>query len=60
MSNNADKFGEPTSKATFKKIKTAQDIKCDLTKGRYIRIRALSEINGGPWASIAEFGVMGK
>ena len=60
MSNDADKFGELTAKATFKKIKTAQDIKCDLTKGRYIRIRALSEINGGPWASIAEFGVMGK
>jgi hypothetical protein len=29
-------------------------------KGRFIRIRALSEINAGPWASLAEFGVKGK
>jgi hypothetical protein len=60
VSNNADKFGEPAARVSFKKIKTAQDVKCDSTKGRYIRIRALSEINGGPWASIAEFGVIGK
>ena len=60
VSNDADKFGQPFVKATLKKIRKAQSIKCDATKGRYLRSRALSEINGGPWASIAEFGVMGK
>ena len=60
VSDNADVFVKPAVKATLKKIKSPQDIKCDPAKGRYIRIRALSEINGGPWASIAEFGVIGK
>jgi hypothetical protein len=60
VSDNADVFGKPAAKATLNKIRTPQDIKCDPAKGRYIRIRALSEINGGPWASIAEFGVIGK
>ena len=60
VSNDADKFGHTTVKTTLKKIRKAQSIKCDAAKGRYLRIRALSEINGGPWASIAEFGVMGK
>ena len=60
VSNDADNFGELTAKSTFKKTKTVQDINCDSVKGRYIRIRALSEINGGPWASIAEFGVREK
>jgi arylsulfatase A-like enzyme len=60
ISNDAGKFGEAAVKTTLKKTKSPQDIKCEPAKGRFIRIRAHSEINGGPWASIAEFGVMGK
>ena len=60
ISNDAGKFGKAAVKTTLKKTKSPQDIKCEPAKGRFIRIRAHSEINGGPWASIAEFGVMGK
>ena len=60
VSNEADEFGKPVAKAALKKIRSPQDINCDRVEGRYIRIRALSEVNGGPWASIAEFGVIGK
>jgi hypothetical protein len=28
--------------------------------GQYIRLRALSEINGGPWTAVAEFDVLGR
>ena len=60
VANNPKTFGPPTLKATLKKTKSTQDLKCAALKGRFIRIRALSEINGGPWASLAEFGVKGK
>jgi hypothetical protein len=29
------------------------------TTGQYIRLQALSEINGGPWTAVAEIGVVG-
>ena len=60
VANNPKTFGPPTLKATLKKTKSPQDLNCAALKGRFIRIRALSEINGGPWVSIAEFGVKGK
>ncbi len=60
VSNSPDKFGEPVITTTFKQEKTAQDATCEAVKGRYLRIRILSEVNGGPWASIAELGIIGK
>ena len=45
---------------TFAQTRKAQDAKCTPVKGRYVRIRILSEINGGPWASIAELGIVGE
>ena len=60
VSNNPKTFGPPTLKATLKKTKSPQDLKCAAVKGRFIRMRALSEINAGPWASLAEFGVKGQ
>jgi hypothetical protein len=60
VSNSADEFGEPVAQATFKKTKFSQEVKCDPVKGRYVLIRVLSEVNNGPWASIAELGVVGK
>jgi len=41
-------------------VKTAQEVKCEPVKGRYVMLRALSEVNDGPWASVAEFGVVGE
>ena len=60
VSNNPKTFGPPTLKATLRKTKSPQDLKCAAVKGRFIRMRALSEINAGPWASLAEFGVKGQ
>ncbi len=57
ISNDPKQFDAPALKAELKKTKSPQDLKCAEAKGRFIRIRALSEINAGPWASIAEFGV---
>ena len=53
-------FGEPTLKGAFKKTKEPQEAACKATKGRYVRIRALSEVGGGPWASASEIGIIGE
>ena len=60
VSNSKDDFGEPVAKATFGKSRTSQEATCKEVNGRYVRLRILSEVNGGPWASIAELGIVGK
>jgi arylsulfatase A-like enzyme len=60
VSNQPDSFGEPQATATLEKTPTQQKIDCAPIAGRYVRLRILSEINGKPWASIAEFAVIGK
>ncbi len=60
VGNDPDQFGESVAKTTFTKRKDAQEVTCDAVSGRYVLIRILSEVNGGPWASIAELGVIGK
>ena len=60
VSDDPKEFGNPILKAVLRKTRSAQDIKCKPIKGRYVRLRALSEVNNGPWASVAEFGVLGK
>jgi len=52
--------GEPAARGTFGRQKSAQRIECEPTQGRFVLIRILSELGGGPWASAAEFGIVGK
>jgi arylsulfatase A-like enzyme len=53
-------WDKPVAKATFKKTKEPQQVDCEAAVGRYVRIRSLSEVNGGPWASISEIGFVGR
>jgi arylsulfatase A-like enzyme len=55
-----DFAAEPDAKVTFTKSRAAQsaDLKQSVT-GRYLKVRILSEVNGGVWASAAEIGVIG-
>ena len=55
-----DDFTALTTKTTFAKSREPQEHNWDAVKGRYVRLRALSEVNGGPWASISELGIVGK
>jgi hypothetical protein len=57
-SDDGKNFGEPLKKGEFKpgkeeKIETFQPVKC-----RFIKLKALSEINGGFWTSAAEIRVI--
>ncbi len=60
VSSDPEDFGEPVLKTTFKKTKEAQEVTWKPVRGRYVRLRALSEINGNPWASASEIGIIGK
>ncbi len=55
-----DSFGEPVARVTFKKVRTSQAADCSPpVRGRYVRVRILSEVNQNPWASAAEIGIVG-
>ena len=60
ISDQPDRFDGLAVKASFKKTRKAQEATCEPLTGRYVQLRALSEINGGPWASVAELGVIGE
>jgi len=58
VSNDGMNFGELLKHGEFKpgkeeKIETFQPVKC-----RFIKLKALSEMNGGPWTSAAEIRVI--
>ncbi len=55
-----DSTEAPVAKARWKKTKEPQQVEWKATEARYLRLRILSEVNGQPWASIAELGVIGE
>ena len=60
VSNDPQDFGEPAAKVTFEKLRRAQTARCqEPVLGRYVRVRVVSEVNQGPWASAADIGVLG-
>lgn len=58
ISDSPEEFSKPQATLQFKKIRTEQEVTFDAIEGRYVKIRVLSEVNGGPWASIAELGIL--
>ena len=60
VSRTPDRFDQRVAAATFQKTRQAQEVTFNPVVGRYVLLRALSEVNGGPWASVAELGVLGK
>ena len=61
IAESADFAGAKVLKHRFKKIKKAQDFRFDApVKGRYLRVRLLSEVGNGPWGSVGELGVLSK
>jgi len=60
VASSPDGFGEPVAKTTFTKRKQSQELLFAPVHGRYLRLRVLSEVNGGPWASISELGIVGE
>ncbi len=60
VASSPDGFGDPVAETTFTKRKHSQELLFEPVQGRYLRLRVLSEVNGGPWASVSELGVVGE
>ena len=59
VSSDGETFAA-AARTTFKKTRMPQELSFDAVKGRYVRIRVLSEVSGQPWASAAEIGIVGE
>ncbi|MBZ0190504.1 MAG: discoidin domain-containing protein [Candidatus Kuenenia stuttgartiensis] len=52
-------WGTPVATGTFANSATEKEIVFTAKAGQYIRLRALSEVNGNQWTHIAEINVLG-
>ncbi len=52
-------WGTPVSTGTFANDATRKQVSFTSKAGRFVRLRALSEVNGNPWTSMAELSVLG-
>jgi arylsulfatase A-like enzyme len=59
LSDSPKEFGDPVLETTFAKVKKPQAANLEKPiEGRYLLVRVLNEINGQPWASAADIGVI--
>jgi hypothetical protein len=63
VGNDPDALGRPVAEGRFEadaKDRTAREVTFSARKGRCVCLRALSEINGGPFTSVGEIIILGK
>jgi len=61
VSEDENNFGSPAAKGTFDNNDAEKKVElAERSWGRYVKLRALSEVNGQPWASIAELRILSE
>lgn len=60
VSSDGQEWGTPISEGTFEANTNLQEIVYSEVQARYVKFKALSEINGGAWASMAELILVGE
>jgi len=58
VSSDGVTWGTAVATGTFAKDKTEKQVSFENTLGRYVRLIALSEVNGNPWTTMAELNVL--
>jgi len=58
LSDDGKEFGQPVKKGTFAEGKEKKIVLFPAKSTRFIKLKALSEINGGAWTSAAEIGIV--
>jgi hypothetical protein len=60
ISNDDSQWGEPVAAGTFANNASEKEVTFIPKTGQFVRLVALSEVNGNPWTSIAEINIQGK
>ena len=58
LSDDDKNFGLPVSRGTFAEGQEKKTVAFEPKKGRFIKLKAISEINDNPWTSAAEINVI--
>lgn len=58
VSNDGQDYGQPVAKGAFENSKVLKSVTFPPQQCRFIRLKALSEVNGEAWTSAAEIGVI--
>jgi lysophospholipase L1-like esterase len=58
VSQDGVTWGSPVATGTFANTSLEKEILFAPKSGQYVRLRALSEVNGNPWTSMAELNVL--
>jgi hypothetical protein len=58
ISDDGKDFGQPVKKGTFENNKDKKTVTFDAKQCRFIKLKALSEVNDLAWASAAEIGII--
>ncbi len=58
VSTDGTNFGDPVAKGSFQNSKEKKTVTFTPVTCRFIKLKALSEVNGGAWTSAAEIGVI--
>ena len=60
ISTDGVNWGTPVATGVFANDGTQKTVSFTSVSGQYVRLRALSEVNGNPWTSMAELNVIGS
>lgn len=58
VSADGANFGSPVAKGSFENSKSKKTVSFEPASCRFVKLRALSEVNDGAWTSAAEIGVV--
>ncbi len=60
VSDDGINWGSPAAVGTFANTPAEKEVSFAAVLGKFIRLRALTEVNGMPWTSMAELTVLGN
>ena len=60
VSGDGTNWGSSVASGAFANTMALKEVLFTAKSGRYVRLRALSEVNGNPWTSVAELNVLGN
>ena len=58
VSQDGASWGTPVATGTFANTTSEKQVLFSSKTGQYVRLRALSEVNGNPWTAVAELNVL--